>query len=386
MAEPGSGAAQAPGDGARASDAALIELRAQLEQDRKEKDAALRRADVAERERDEARHRAATETDNRFVAEEQAIENGIAGASAEADRLEQEYARLQQEGEFVEAARKARELASAQNRLDSFTGRKDQLAQAKTQARLRSEAQARDPLAIYGPPGSPTRRWIDAHPRFLSDKVYKQRVLLAHEEALASGKSEHSPEYFAAIETDIGERARPQAAAGGRQAPIADADSPLSGAADTRLADEPEPEDIEVAGDDGSVEIDDGTQQETDMYDEAVRQQQEAAVRAAQDRARERAQDGRQAKPVVKKPVTGGQAAPPSRGAVATPQGQRTGRMVLTQQEAERALADYPPGEKFKIGNVEHEVKTEADSYRLYWQAKQELIRDNKIGPNAGRY
>lgn len=54
--------------------------------------------------------------------------------------------------------------------------------------------------------------------------------------------------------------------------------------------------------------------------------------------------------------------------------------MTLTPAEAEVALSSYP------VGDPDYpEIKTRADSFKAYWDEKQRLVRERRIGPDAPR-
>lgn len=402
-------ATPATDEASRASDAALAELRQQLQREREEKEAYKRRAeqhatraDAVQKERDEAWRRISTEVDQRYQAEEQRIDAELQASEAAAQGLEQQYARLLQEGEYVQAAAAQRKLASEQVRFDLATRAKTGLEQAKAQMKAQAEDQARvaaerarDPLAIYS---AATRQWIEAHPQFTTDKVYKARVLLAHEKAVSAGKAVDSPDYFKFIEDDIAapatrttqlQQTQEQIRAAQQQA---QPDAALSEAAVTdppeTEADETGDEAITIVEDEDETVVIGGAQEDaTDMYEQAVREQQQE----------QRVQQQQQQRPVVKpkpQPSKAGAAAPPSRatGTPTTARATQPQRMSLTKEEAERALDSYPPGEidpqtrkpvVYEIDGEKRVIASKTDAFKMYWDMKQKLLADHKMGPGV---
>lgn len=364
MADTETVASPAADAGARVSDAELADLRAQLQRKTDTEEALRRRNDTLERERNDAHRRISSEVDQRFNAEEQAIESGMAAASADAERLEEQITDHNEKGEFREATKLTRELATAQTRIDGFAWRREQIKSVKERAKAEAATAGQDPLARYGAPNSPTRRWIDAHPKFLSDDLYHHDVVGAHKRALRDGHDEGSDEYFAFIERAIGERKDKTTEAPIRKTapePEPEEEAPMSDAADTVSAGEPE------------IEVEEPTEEESgeiEMDEQAVRQAQAKAATRRTEEAR---------RPSNK--TSSG--APPSRGAVGAAPAKRT-EMKLTRDEAERAIADYPPG-KYMIDNQEFEVKTQMDAWRLYHSAREKLRAENRIGSGVVR-
>ncbi len=374
MAELEAAAAQAAGNGARVSDAELAELRSQLQRKTETEESLRRQNETLQRERNDAHRRITTEVDQRYVAEEQAIDNGLAAAISDADRLEDVIADLNEKGEFREATKRTRELASAQTRIDGFNWRKQQLQSARERAQAQAAHAAQDPLAKYGQPGSPTRRWIDAHPQFITDDLYNHNVVGAHKKALRQGMSEGTPAYFEFIEREIGERKAEEPAVR-REAPKTEAtggevtseESPLSEASEAEVADAKDPE-VEIEEpeqeDSGEVEVD----------EQAIRQAQEQAAKQATRRAEP-----------TKKPAKTATAAPPSRGSTAsTAREPERGRVKLSRDEAEQAISAYPPG-TYMIDGEEVSVKNQMDAFRVYHAAREKLRAEGKIGSGVVR-
>lgn len=190
---------------AAVTDDELADLRAQVEQANREKDAEKRRADAAEARAAGDRGRARSEADARFKAEEDATESALAAASLEAARLEGDVARLQEEGKFAEAAKAMRELAKAQYQVETLSGKKEWLADQRKQAEAAPTGTARERFLSSRTPK--TRAFLEAHPDLVTDEGQPSRdALKAHYSALAEGLAEDTPDYFAHVETKLGLR------------------------------------------------------------------------------------------------------------------------------------------------------------------------------------
>lgn len=188
------------------------DLRAMLADERTKRTAAEQRASTAETraataevQRGEANTKLTSEIDARYKAQEDALSGQIEAAEADAERLEGQLASFQEEGKFAESAKAQRELSQATARIDRLTAVKENIVASKEQIKQ----QAKDPLAQFTPS---TRAWISAHPRYMTDQTYHSKAMAQHYLAVAEGKAQDSPEYWAFIEQGLGERQAPPAA------------------------------------------------------------------------------------------------------------------------------------------------------------------------------
>jgi hypothetical protein len=193
------------------NDSELENLRKELEKTKKEKAEALIRANSAETQRNEANRQVQTETSNRFAAEETAITNAIAAATSQAESLEKEYIAAQEGGKFADAARIARQLASAQTKIDAWEGRKQQFEQFKaTEAAKPKPTATADPLEASLERFKPrVREWIRHHPQYLTDNKFQAKANYLHQLAVAEGITEESDEYFNYINENIDDKPPP---------------------------------------------------------------------------------------------------------------------------------------------------------------------------------
>ncbi len=204
------------------------QLRAALEAAKRTAEAATHSAATERAARIQAETRVRGAEGTGWAAREQAADSAIQSITGEIDGLKRSHATLQAEGKFEEAADIAEKIGDA-------TARRREQQNAKVyfgQQREQSSKAPADPLANYSPA---QRSWIEAHPAYLNDPNYANRVNFLYEK----GKQEaslapDSPELFTYIEKNL----NPQPAAaetkpapraeGGDTAPSGEADSPFS--------------------------------------------------------------------------------------------------------------------------------------------------------------
>lgn len=184
------------------SDKELDSLKEALAQARRESAENAARADTERKRREEYEQKAGEETANRQSAEEVAISNAIAAATAKAEKLEKDIVEAQENGKFADAARLTRQLASAQNEIDRWENQKVQFEKQKEEVKRES---AKDVKQDSRTPRytDATAQWIDKHPQFLTDPVYHNKAMAAHYAAKAAGIPLDSAEYFRHIEDAI---------------------------------------------------------------------------------------------------------------------------------------------------------------------------------------
>lgn len=161
----------------------------------------------AERNATDATSRVASEVDARYRAQEDSIAAQMEAADAEAERLEGEIVALQEEGKWSDAAKLTRQLGSAGARSENLKMAKQDIEDAKARVKAKATERQVDPLASFS---ANARQWIGAHPRYMTDQQYQEKVIAAHYAAKTAGHTVDSPAYFQAIEEHIGER-EPQA-------------------------------------------------------------------------------------------------------------------------------------------------------------------------------
>jgi hypothetical protein len=145
-----------------------------------------------------------TETANRLLAQETAVDNGIAQAESEHGALKGQLPAAQAEGDFHKAADILGRMTEAAARLDRLRGQKEYLANQRSAAANApqdlSPQLASDPLAGYSPEA---REWISRNPRYLQDEGFKAQVIRHHHSALGAGHAEGTPAYYEHIERQV---------------------------------------------------------------------------------------------------------------------------------------------------------------------------------------
>lgn len=194
----------------------LQALRAERDRLKAEAQAAAARADAEARRADElqttvvsnSRTIAESQLQNLSAQETQAQQT-ISTLDAELASLKRDFANLQAEGKFEEAA-------DVQEKMGIAAARRVQAEQAKTyyaKQREQVAAQPVDPVERFlanGQYNDAEKDWIRKHPRYATDRGFQERVNRAHAEAQAGGVAPGSPEYFQKLEAAGYMRAQPQ--------------------------------------------------------------------------------------------------------------------------------------------------------------------------------
>jgi hypothetical protein len=193
-------------------------------------DAANRRADSAEGQLATAGARVLQSEGGRLSAEEMAADSTIAGLRQSIDRMEAEEAELQAEGKFREAGAVRTKISMAASQIVASEGAKAQISSQRQNVQRTAEQVSSDPVeAFFGTRtfSDDEKRWIRQNRRYATDPAFRERVNLAHSEAVGKmGHQPGSPEYYRHLEDTGYERqqaaTRTEAAAtgGGRQAPV----------------------------------------------------------------------------------------------------------------------------------------------------------------------
>jgi hypothetical protein len=165
-------------------------LRAALE-------AANRRAAAAEGASQELRSRLQNETGARLASQEAALDLALAQTEETSAALERDWARLQADGKFEEAAAVTRKMADQSARASRFREQKQEVAQARSAP---APQPPEDPLGAYSPA---VRAWIGANPQFLTDGEFKDRAMRGHHAALAQGIPPDTEKYFEQVERHV---------------------------------------------------------------------------------------------------------------------------------------------------------------------------------------
>lgn len=219
-APPKRGASTAPKDDDAPDDLSALKTQVADANARAEQEG--ERATAAEKRAQQMAERARSEFNARWAAQEGMVDNAIAASQTDIMALNKDLADAIERGDVKAQVEINDKLMDAKINLRSHSGAKGKL----TQARERMVAQAKeaatrgaddngdggqrrdqnrdqDPLAGYSPEA---RGWIEkwrddkGNLRFLTDQKFFRKVIAGHEDALAEGYSEGSPEYFGYIE------------------------------------------------------------------------------------------------------------------------------------------------------------------------------------------
>lgn len=181
-----------------------------------------KRATAAETRAEEWANRARSEYSARFAAQEGMVDNAITACQTDIAALNKDLAEAIERGDVKAQVDINDKLMDVKINLRAHSGAKQKLTQLKERMVKQAEAQARgegnedggnqpqrgqqqdqDPLAGYSPQA---RQWIErwrddkGNVRFLTDQKFYRKVIAGHEDALAEGYAEGSPEYFGYIE------------------------------------------------------------------------------------------------------------------------------------------------------------------------------------------
>lgn len=225
----------------------IKELQAKLDQEKQARAEAERRA----HEMQQTATRANMEVQDSNL---QLIQSAMENVKRNADILRQHYAAAMQAGAYDKAAEIQEHMGMNSAKLMQLEN-----GRAALQAKLEAAAQApqeqayADPVEQVASQLSPrSANWIRSHPQCITDKRLYQKMVGAHNIAVADGYSPDTDEYFEFIEGQMGFR---KAA---KHASAEDVDDPMSAAsapARPRNAPPPAPSSRAASGTSGSKNV-----------------------------------------------------------------------------------------------------------------------------------
>ena len=195
----------------------ILELKAQLESERAARADAERRANEAAK----TAHQAQIETaDNQM----QLVNTAIDRVKEQSVHLKASYVEALRDGNFEAAAEIQSDMSTnAAKLLQLENGKAAMEAQPKPKA---PEPAPLDPVEALAAQLTPrSAAWVRAHPECARDQKLYQKMLAAHNIAIADGITPDSDEYFQSVEATVFKKAPPAAAADD------DADDPMAVAA-----------------------------------------------------------------------------------------------------------------------------------------------------------
>lgn len=175
-------------------------LRANLEREKSQRIAAQEDA----RKANERAQNAGKEVQDTNLA---LVTNAIAQVNQDSDMLEANYAQAMTDGDFTAAAKMQRKMSENAAKLQQLESGKTALeAEA---AKPREEPRIADPVEALAAQLSPrSAQWVRSHPEYATDQRLYQKMLAAHNLAVADGVHTDTDDYFDAIEDALKIRRR----------------------------------------------------------------------------------------------------------------------------------------------------------------------------------
>lgn len=156
----------------------------------------------AERRAQEAQNREQAATSQVDEANLRAIDGAIAQIRSESANFKARYAAAHSAGDYAEVAELQEAIASNAAKMVQLENGKAALeSRPKQQPKPQTNADPVEALAQHLQPRG--AEWIRAHPEFARDPRQYQRLVAAHNLAVADGVAEGSDEYFNAVETTL---------------------------------------------------------------------------------------------------------------------------------------------------------------------------------------
>lgn len=184
--------------------AALASLKKQLEDERQARFEAEKRA-RAEAER--ARQAYSDVEDTNL----QLINSAIGTVQRDIDLMKDKYAESMAVGDYNRAAELQAAMSSNAAKLLQLENGKSALEAKAKEAPKREAERYSDPVEAFASQLSPkSADWVRKHPQFVTDSRLNQKMIAAHNIALADGYEADSEDYFVAIEETLKIRKQPQ--------------------------------------------------------------------------------------------------------------------------------------------------------------------------------
>jgi hypothetical protein len=176
---------------------------------------------TAQRERDEAlrqnrehQQELTRERGDRQDAEYNSVLTAIAAEQATLENAESQYAAFASAGDWANAAKAQRIMASAASRVDRLEDSKQAFEKTKTEQPTQRQPAAATPpqldfeQKIVQLPDS-AKTWLRKHPEYINDTALNRKIQAAHGAIVdLDGVEAFSPAYFDALDTRFGFKAR----------------------------------------------------------------------------------------------------------------------------------------------------------------------------------
>lgn len=171
-------------------------LRANLEREKSQRIAAQEDA----RKANERAQNAGKEVQDTNLA---LVTNAIAQVNQDSDMLEANYAQAMTDGDYAAGAKIQRQMAANAAKIQQLENGKTAL-EAEAKNPRREEPRIADPVEALASQLSPrSAQWVRAHPEYATDPRLYQKMLAAHNLAVADNVRLDSDDYFEAIEDTL---------------------------------------------------------------------------------------------------------------------------------------------------------------------------------------
>jgi hypothetical protein len=203
--QPGTATSPPPEHDNSSPEQAVEEIRAQLDTERRSREAAEADARNATREAADAKARATAADTGAWAAQEQAVDTGLKAQASLVDQAKRTIAEATAAGDGSAAAEAYQLLAEATSNLGRLNDRKAWLESQKTQRQTQPAQQpASNAVRVTTPGGAmevdpASKQWMDDHARFYTDGAYYNHAVAAHSTVVADGIQPGSPAYFRAL-------------------------------------------------------------------------------------------------------------------------------------------------------------------------------------------
>ena len=182
----------------------IDDLKKKLEDERKFREEERRARMEAEAERNRAIQEQYVAQNRAEESDLQIVVSGINTVRGNIERIEKDYADALSVGDFQQAAK-------LQTALSMQTSQLSQLEQGKSYLESRPKKEPPPPPAPADPVEAFAARlsarsadWVRAHPECVRDSRMQQKMIAAHQLAVADGVEPDTDEYFARVEETIG--------------------------------------------------------------------------------------------------------------------------------------------------------------------------------------
>lgn len=191
---------------AKANEEGVEDWKAQLAAAQKKADDAERLAKQRSEELERVQRENSANRTAAVSAEMMAVENAIANAEHERSDAEDEYAQAMEQGDYRAAAKAQSKLSAIAVKAQRIQEGKAALERRAEDVKAQSERSA-DPIEQYTQGmTAASANWVRAHSDLFLNETDRSFVIAAHHRAVRNNIALDTPEYFEAIERELGLR------------------------------------------------------------------------------------------------------------------------------------------------------------------------------------